>query len=363
MKILLCGGHPNPALAVIEYLQKQKSDNQLIYVGRKYHYFEKTVTFEYQEIISKKIPFIDLNTGRMPQDISLTSLANIFLTIIGFIKSLFIVIRERPDIILSFGGYIAFPLSLVGYLLGISVYTHEQTIAPGITNKIIGRLSAKIFIAFEESRKYFDSNKTILVGNFVREAILDSLQRRQSLGSSQDKPTILVIGGSLGSHSINLIIEKIINELTQKYFVIHQIGNLKKYGDWQRLSALKNKYYLPVSHLSSKTIAQYYHQSDLVICRAGANTITELAVLKKPAILIPLPWSAYDEQLRHAQLLKTAGSVEIFDQKQDPGKILPLIEKVIANSPIYHNNYKKLHDVYIIDGLKTYLKTISQVKK
>ena len=140
MKLLITGGHLAPALALIEEIQKSKKEVDVIFVGRKHPIDkEKTLSLEYKEIIKKKLTFVSLEAGRLTRIISLSSLIGILKIPIGFLKSFFIINQYRPDIIMSFGGYLALPLVFWGYIFRIPIFTHEQTIKPGLANKLISK--------------------------------------------------------------------------------------------------------------------------------------------------------------------------------------------------------------------------------
>ena len=358
MKILVTGGHLAPALAVIEEIESTHKGSEIIFVGRKYALdSEKTISLEYKEIEKRKIKFIPLQAGRLTRIFSLKTIRNIFRIPLGFINGFFIIVNNKPDVILSFGSYIALPIVFWGFIFKVPVYTHEQTINPGLANKIIGILSKKIFIAFDEAKKYFNQNKVIITGNPIRKSIF--LIKDKIINFNKDRPVIYVTGGSLGSHSINLHIKKIIVSLLHCYIVIHQVGDTKQYYDYEDLKmfreklpdVLKNRYFLE-KHFFEEEIGHIYNQSDLVIGRSGANTFFELIVLKKPALFIPLPWSSGREQQRHAEIFAKAKTGEIFHQIEPSEKLYRLIKTMIDNINTYKKNFINLENFYKQDASK-----------
>lgn len=362
MKILVTGGHLSPALAVIDELLSKKIE--VLFVGRKYNLdSEKTPSLEYKEIARRKLSFHHISAGRFTRIFSLRSFFNIAKIPIGFYNALWLLRKEKPDLVLSFGGYIAFPIATAAWLFKIPVYTHEQTIHPGLANRIIGLFAKKIFIAFESSKKWFPEHKTLLTGNPVRSSIRKTIIAPFRLAKTI--PTIYITGGSLGSHSVNILIERILTQLVSRYIVIHQTGNVKNYGDYHRLTAtrknlpvhLRKRYFL-AEHFFEDQIGYVYSISDLVISRAGANTFFELLLLKKPAILIPLPWSAHAEQLEHAQIFHKAGVGEIFHQSDSPRNLLSLIDKIIDKKDFYLGNFVHLETLYKENAAKTIVREI-----
>ncbi len=345
MKILITGGHLSPALAFIdEYLKKHPKEN-IIFVGRKYiNNFEKVITLEYKEITERKIKFINLTTGRLTRILNWRSFINFLYIPIGLFNAYKIVNEEKPDVIFSFGGYIALPIAIVGFFKRIPVYTHEQTIKPGLASRIISLIAKKIFVAFPESANYFNKKKTVIVGNPLKQSVLKVIKK--PLNIKKDRPVIYITGGTLGSHSINLHIKKILKKLLKKYIVIHQTGDTKQYQDYEVLKKIKDKNYFLKKHFYSEEVGYIYQIADLVIARAGANTFFELLYLKKPTIFIPLPWSANKEQLLHAQIFKKNGIGEIFYQNDKSENLSLLIDKMIENIEDYKKNFYRLKNSY-----------------
>ena len=347
-KILICGGHPTPALAVIDELRKKSPETQLVFVGRKYAIeSERTLSYEYKGCIDRKVAFCELQAGRITRIMTKSSALNMVRVPYGFLKACFILIREKPTIVISFGGYIALPLAFWSWVLGIPVYTHEQTMKPGAANKIIGFFSKKIFVAFESVLSYFPKNKGEWIGNPVRDVVF--VQNTVSFSVDTSVPIIYVSGGSLGSHSINEHIFPLLDKLLSTFTIIHQVGDVKEYGDLEQAQNYKQQFqkmypnrYIPVSHILENEIGAVYHMSEFVIGRSGANTFFELIALQKPALFIPLPWSANDEQREHAEFFKIHGIGEVFDQKNDSSTLLFTINSFHEHVTRYTKAYNFL---------------------
>jgi len=356
MKIIITGGHLSPALALIDSL-KEKKTIQIVYVGKKYNLdSEKTLSLEYQEIKKRNLPFYHLTTGRLTRIISVATIINLLKLPFGLLQSFSILKKEKPDLIFSFGGYLGLPVALCGFLLNIPIYIHEQTINPGLTNRILSLFARRIFISFPQTKNFFPKNKVILSGNLVRREIFKIIKKPFVI--KKTKPVIYITGGSLGSHSLNILIEKILPQLTKKYIVIHQVGSVEQYHDFERLKAYQYSSYFPVKHFFLEEIGYIYKIADLVIGRAGANTFFELIALKKPAILIPLPWSANQEQQKHALLFKKLGLGETFDQNNKPEQLLFLIDKMMANLNFYHDNFSRLTIKFPLNAEEKIIKEI-----
>jgi UDP-N-acetylglucosamine--N-acetylmuramyl-(pentapeptide) pyrophosphoryl-undecaprenol N-acetylglucosamine transferase len=356
MKIIITGGHLSPALALIDKLKEIKRI-QIVYIGKKYNLdSEKSLSLEYQEIKKRGFPFYHLNTGRLTRIVSFTSIINLLKFPFGLLQSFSILKKEKPDLIFSFGGYLGLPVALCGFILNIPIYIHEQTINPGLTNRILSSIAKKVFVSFPQTKNLFPKNKVVVTGNLIRREVFTSTKKPFTI--KKTKPVIYVTGGSLGSHSINILIEKILPQLLKKYIVIHQIGGVKQYHDFERMKAYQNPSYFPVKHFFLDEIGYVYQTADLVIGRAGANTFFELLALKKPVILVPLPWSANQEQQKHARLFKQWQLGEIFDQNDNHKRLLSLIDKMIENLNFYRNNFSRLPINFLFDAEEKIIKEI-----
>lgn len=366
MKIVITGGHPAPALALIDSIRAHKDHAQtaIVFVGRKYNNErERTLSYEYKEIKARSIPFIHLVTGRLTRLVSLRTLRSLLLVPVGFVNAYLMLKQERPDVVMSFGGYLALPVAYAAYIMKIPVYTHEQTIHPGLANRLIAKVASNVFVSFEESVQYFKNKNIVVTGNIVRDAIFEVQEKLFPLDKS--KNVIYVTGGSLGSHSVNIHIEKLLPELLKKYTVVHQTGNLSEYNDFKRLwqlreelpDELKNRYFV-TEHVSAAQIGYMYAKADLVIGRSGANTLFEIIALQKPAILIPLPWSAHNEQQKQAELLEKAGVARIFQQNKKSEELLALIQSMMKELPQYQLQYKTLSKRYVRNAAELVMEEI-----
>lgn len=348
MKILITGGHITPALAVVEELQGQ----EIVFVGRKYALeHEKTLSFEYKEVQKKGLPFIDLSAGRINKGFSLRGLISILKIPYGFYQALHIVRKQKPDVVLSFGSYLAVPIAWWANIFSIPVYLHEQTSVPGRANRLIGKFARKVFVSFPETERFFPQARVVLSGNPIRSVVTRVLKKPFDI--EKKDPVIYVTGGSLGSHSINSHIQNLLKKLTSLYTVIHQVGDTKQYNDFEKLSILKNdlpeplrKKYILQKHFMDDEIGYVYSVSDVVVGRAGANTFFELIYLKKPTVFIPLPWSAGREQQKQAEIFKTAEVGEVFNQTDSSKLLFEKIQKIVNEKDLYVAHFSNLDKLY-----------------
>lgn len=367
MKLLITGGHVTPALACIDYIREKNLPIQIFFAGRQFA--QKTDTepsLEYQEICKRHIQFYDIPAGRLTRSLSWQSIQHLLSIPKGF-KTAFQLINEiKPDAVLSFGGYLALPVALAARWKAISVYTHEQTMRPGLANILIGRVAKKVFVAFEETKTFFATTPVLHTGNPLRQQITHiDHQFIRTLNLPTGRKTIFVTGGSLGAHAINQHIFNILNSLLQKYNVIHQTGNVAEYHDYETAQNLKQQmsvelqsYYHIQPHFLADQIGSIFGLADMVISRSGANTFFELVKLKKPAILIPLPISAHNEQLKQAEKFVQQGLGQIFLQNEPSQNLLHTIDTMVKNLPNYLNNFSKLSIYNVEDPCKQIIQSI-----
>lgn len=360
MRIFVTGGHLTPALAVIDKLK----DHEIIFVGRKYALeHEQTLSLEYKEITGRSIRFIDLTTGRVNRSISLRDFLSILRIPLGFYQAFHIIRKEKPDRVLSFGSYLATPVTFWSWLFRIPVFSHEQTIQPGLSSRFIALFSKKVFVSFGETLRYFPPHKTVLTGNPIRQSIFTIQEKPFIL--KKNKPVLYVTGGSLGSHSLNMHVKDLLTKLLEDFIIIHQTGDTKEYQDFEQLQKyrdhmskeLSGRYFLR-RHFFEGELGYIFSLSDIVIGRAGANTFFELLALEKPTIFIPLPWSRHKEQQKQAEIFKQNGVGEVFPQSEKSDRLLELISKIQRHQAKYKNNFQKLKFLYKKNAAETITKEL-----
>ncbi len=346
MRIIICGGHLSPALAVIERLPKE---DKVIVMGRKHAFEEDTaLSLEYQTMTSRNIPFISLMTGRLQRHFSRHTIPSLLKTPYGLIQAYIGLRTLRPDVVLSFGGYVAVPVAIAAKLLRIPIVVHEQTLEAGASNIFVGKFARKICISWESSAPFFPASKTVLTGNPVRKYPISNtpastVKRGEQLPiPNGEDPLLYITGGSSGSHAINELVEGALEKLIKKYRIIHQTGDAKLYGDFDRLIEKRESLgeekdrYIVTKFVKPEEVAQILEKADLIISRSGMNTVTELLYFEKPSLLIPLPISQNNEQGKNAQMLKDAGLSEIMDQQSlTPDILSQKIQTMMENIDTY----------------------------
>jgi len=345
-KVAITGGHLTPALAVIEKLKKRGWE--IIFVGRKQAAEGvKTPSVESEIIPKMGIPFFPLSAGRIQRRFTRWTIPSLLRIPIGFFQAFLYLIRFKPTVVLSFGGYVSAPVVFAAWLLGIPVVTHEQTTVKGLSTKFNSLFAQKIAVSWEINLADFSKNKAVFTGNPIRKDIFKFNKKIwRDLNFEEKLPLVFITGGNQGSHAINMAVGEIISPLVKIANVFHQCGHLNAFGDFEKLEEIRNKLpddlknrYRVKKYLSGEEMGTLLYKADLVVSRAGANTITELAALGKPCVLIPLPWLYQNEQEKNARMLEKAGIAEVLLQKDLSGEsILKLIKKMLKNLSSYQKN-------------------------
>jgi len=279
MKVLITGAHFTPAVAVVEELKKNKN-TKIVYVGRATtQEGDPSPSVESQILPQIGVKFIPTTSGRLQRSFTIYTIPSLFKIPIGFLQALWIIVRERPDVILSFGGYVAMPMVFAGWLFSIPIIVHEQTLVSGLANKLSAFFADKTAISFPNKKL---NEKTILTGNPLRKDILDKGVKLThpkggifDVAKKEKLPVILITGGNQGSHTINLAVEKALSKLKKITCIIHVTGD-SKFRDFERLEKYQDDHYL-VEKWSGSEWGAVLPRVDLVVSRAGINTLSEMA--------------------------------------------------------------------------------------
>jgi UDP-N-acetylglucosamine--N-acetylmuramyl-(pentapeptide) pyrophosphoryl-undecaprenol N-acetylglucosamine transferase len=303
LRILLTGGgtggHIMPVLAVIEALPK---DSKVLVLGSK--------------LKDLPVPHKNILTGKLRRYWSWRNILDVFKLPFGLLQALWYVFWFMPDVCFGKGGYASVPGVIACWLYRIPIVIHESDTIPGIANRFLARLADKVCISYEEARKYFPRQKIVFTGNPVRKQIFQGARFFE-----KKRPTVLVLGGSQGAQKINDIMLQILPQLLKKADVIHQTGPGKRVDfeapGYQQYEFIKN-------------MGEAYARADVVISRAGANTLAEISVLKKPAILVPLPSASFNHQLKNAYAYaEKDGAIVIEENNLTPNLLLEKIFRLL----------------------------------
>ncbi|MBM3248257.1 MAG: undecaprenyldiphospho-muramoylpentapeptide beta-N-acetylglucosaminyltransferase [Candidatus Omnitrophica bacterium] len=308
------GGHIFPALALAEELSK-KNDAEIFVLQTGNEDIDRQIAEKGFQIVPFKLRGISfIAFGK--------AFFSVFKLISASIHSLRILFKIKPDIVLGFGGYYCAPVVMVAHFLGIPTMIHEQNVVPGKANSILAKFVDKIAVSFKESIKYFRAKKVVFTGCPVRKDIIDATieDARKRFNLNDEKFTIFIMGGSKGSHSINL---KILDAVTnmrnkEKLRIIHVAGHqdydfvLREYSK-MKIDALVFAFL--------KEIGYAYKLANIAVTRAGASTISELIALRVPAIIIPYPFAG-GHQSMNAKILSDVEAATIIDEHSLSARIL-----------------------------------------
>jgi UDP-N-acetylglucosamine--N-acetylmuramyl-(pentapeptide) pyrophosphoryl-undecaprenol N-acetylglucosamine transferase len=328
------GGHVQPAIAVADVL-REKASVQLTWIG-------SSTGVESESAAQRSIPFRSIPTGKLRRYFSLQTFTDAFRIPVGVARARLHLRDMQPDVIFSTGGFVSVPTVIAGWLAGIPIITHEQTATVGLANKINARIAVTVALAYQETARLipFANERIIITGNPVRAELLEgnAERAREQLGLPSTLPVLYVTGGSLGAQAVNAAIRSLIPTLVEEYSVVHQCGPAAMNGDYPRL--LETRSELP-EHLRDRYVvrerigaelADIYALADLVVGRSGGGTVAELAMLGKPAIFIPLPGTASDEQTRNARVLAESGGATILPQVElSPERLQAHIDELLGD--------------------------------
>jgi len=291
------GGHINAALAVGEALKEQ---------GFEILYLTGKRPLDYKLLAGQDVRH--LNSKPLRTNNPLTLVKNVIQNFISFLSIFFLYASKRPQFIVGAGGYVCGPTLLAGFLQGIPVFIIEQNAVMGLTNKILGWISSRIFVHFTKTKGLSESlkPKVRVVGNPTRKSIQPVLTK-QSDGNLK----VLVFGGSLGATQINKVIFDILRDPPIAELSIHH-----QLGSGQKAPELNTTVdYEPMEYIDN--IQKEYEWCDVIIARSGASTVSELAIIKKPVLIFPYPAATDNHQFHNAQIFKEESdfSVEVLDPK------------------------------------------------
>lgn len=324
MKVLITaggsGGHIFPAIALARRLKEKNDGIEIMFLGSKKELdrriFEKE-RFRFSLISSNKLPY-GISIAIIP------FLARLFFDIV---KTLFIIAAYRPGLVVGFGGYVSFPGILTARMFGIPTLVHEQNVVPGRANRVLFRLADKVALSFERTKKYLETDigkKVVLTGNPIRQEILkdDRMMGIRRFGLEASKFTILVIGGSQGAHAINEKFIKavcLIDEGARSSMQVIHITGIKDY-EWavKEYSMAGRPDHRVYSFIDR--IEEAYSAADLVVTRAGASAIFEIAAFGRAMILVPYPFAMSHQSENAREFSANNAAIEI-EEKDLSGEV------------------------------------------
>ena len=324
-------GHVTPNIALIPKLKSEGWD--IRYIG-SYTGIEK-------ELIEKEgIPYYPIASGKLRRYISLENIKDPFKVIKGLFEAYKTLKKLKPQVVFSKGGYVTVPVVFAAKMLKIPVIIHESDITPGLANKLASRGASKICVNFPETLKYV-GEKGVLTGTPIREELFkgDGQKALKLCSLSSVKPTLLVMGGSLGSVKINNALREQIDTLTEKFNIIHICGKGNVDNDLLDKAGYKQFEYV------GQELPDLFAAADIMLSRAGANALAEIVALGIPNLLIPLSQNASrGDQILNAKSMQKQGYSEVlFEEDLTRESLLENIDKVYDKREFYQNAMKNAH--------------------
>lgn len=326
-KIVLTGGgtagHVNPNLALIPKLRTLGYD--ILYIGSQ-------DGIEHRLMDKAKIPYEAIAVGKLRRYRDLRNVTDPFRVMRGYAQCLRILRREKPSVVFSKGGYVSVPVVLAARTLRIPILAHESDLTPGLANRITHRFVDKLLVTFPETLPLV-GEKGILVGSPIREELFKG-DRKQGLalaGLTEAKPVILFMGGSIGSVKLNEAVRNALPRLLSHHQVIHLCG-----GGNMDLALAETAGYAQFEYVQDE-MKDLLAAADMVVSRAGSNSIFEFLALKKPHLLIPLSLSASrGDQIENAKSFQTHGySMVLWEEELTPESLLLSLEHLHADRERY----------------------------
>lgn len=334
------GGHFYPVIAIAEAINDLVREKRL--VEPKLYYLAPT-PFDEKALFDNSIIYVKIPAGKMRRYASFANVTDAFVTFAGIISALVTLFRIYPDVVVSKGGYGSVPTVLAARFLRIPIIIHESDAKPGRANLLAAKFATKIAVSFDSASKYFPEKaqgKIARTGIPIRKALMrtESEGARQFLGLEPSIPSILILGGSQGSMKINETIVSALPDLVSFANIIHQTGpaHFKGVEGVARVALAQSPHasrYHPFDYLSETALQRAAGAADLVISRAGAGTIAEIGLWKKPAILIPIPESISHDQRTNAYAFARTGAAVVLEEENLTPHLLVSETRRIATDP------------------------------
>lgn len=330
------GGHINPALAVAGYIREHFPQSKILFVGT-------AVKMEAQLVPNAGFDFTTIDIQGISRDISLSGLKTNIKTVTKLLKSESkakkIINDFKPDVVLGFGGYVSGPVLRMACKMGIPCAIHEQNAFPGMTNKSLAKKVECVMLTYKDAEKYIKpKNPCVITGLPVRgEMVRADREISRAELKLGDKPLILSMGGSLGSKVINEAVTELIAQRYEKkncYFLHatgkNGIGMFDVIKDEKGIDLEKNPHIMLREYIND--MDRCMSAADLLICRAGASTLSEIEALGKPSILVPYPYAAENHQYFNAMSLVNKGAAILIEDKDlTAERLISEIDKLLEN--------------------------------
>jgi UDP-N-acetylglucosamine--N-acetylmuramyl-(pentapeptide) pyrophosphoryl-undecaprenol N-acetylglucosamine transferase len=318
------GGHIYPAIAIANALKEDNPDHEILFIGAK-------GKMEMEKVPKAGFKIIGLWISGFQRSLTIKNLLFPIKLIFSLLRTAGIIIKYKPDVVIGVGGFASGPTLRMADWLGYPIMIQEQNSFPGMTNRILAPKTKRICVAYPGLEKFFSSDKLRLTGNPVRKDILNLEGKKEEairhFNLNSEKRTLLIVGGSLGARSINLGVQKYLNEITGMGIqVIWQTGK-----SFDKIEGLPEEVKM-MTFIERMDLA--YAAADFVISRAGALAVSEIALVKIPSILVPYPHASENHQFKNAEaLVKGEAAILLEDNKVDED-LLSSLTSIVENNDL-----------------------------
>ena len=356
MKVIITaggtGGHIYPALSIINELKVHEKDLEILFIGT-HNRMEKDI------IPARDIPYESLEIYGLSKKDLFQNFKNIHLVMKATKKSKKIMKEFNPDIVIGVGGYVTYPVIKAANALNIPTMIHEQNKIPGKSNKLLGKMVDAIAVSFPSSKDYFEPEKVVVTGNPCGETALKTKPiTKKSLGITSRKKLVTIVAGSLGSQTLNDKIVSFLKGCKNENFEVIYITGKSFYASKRKFS--ENVHVL--SYLDN--LAGLMKNTDVLISRAGASTISEIIALQVPSILIPSPYVANNHQYYNALDLHKNKACELIQEKDLTNEtLMSTVKKLLEDEKYYEQKKKNLKKLEQKDSAKSIYKLIKELTK
>lgn len=327
-KIVMTGGgtsgHVTPNLALLPGLRRE---------GYEVHYFGTREGIERTLIEPQGIPYHAIDAGKLRRYFDWQNFTDVFRMLRGFVQAFLEIRKLRPDVVFSKGGFVAPPVVWASWLQRVPVVIHESDLSPGLANRLSVPFASRVCYAFRETAAYLPRDKALWTGIPIREELLagDAGRGRELCGFAQDRPVVLVIGGSQGAHALNVPVRASLERLLETFQVCHLCGKGSLDPGLQGAEGYRQFEYV------TGELAHLYAAADVVVSRAGATTLFELLALNKPGVLVPLSKRASrGDQILNAHAFQKAGfSYLLLEENLNPVSLVSALKEVYEHRARY----------------------------
>ena len=322
------GGHIYPALAIINKIKDREPNSEILYIG--------TSDRMEKDIVPKMgIDFVGLEMKGFNRKNIFKNFSVVAKTLKAYKKAKSIIKEFNPDIVIGAGGYITAPVLYAAHKLGYKTLVHEQNSIPGMSNKFLSNFVDRVCLSFPKSSKYFKEGKTVFTGNPRSEEINDvDIFSRSELGFKRSSKLVVFVMGSLGSTTITERLKEMIPNFENKKYQVLIITGKSYYDSFNNIDIPSNVRLVPFLD----NLINLMKDTDLLVSRAGASTISEITAIGLPAILVPSPYVTHNHQYLNAKDLEDAKACKIVEEKDfNSDSLIPVIDSIINDKNIYKN--------------------------